>query len=171
MYPCTGDPTAASSLNYLTGQVVPNGAIVALADDGAVCVHTKAESHLLVDVAGYVAAAATGIGTTAPTRVFDSRDTSPLVAGGMIELKVAGLAGIPLDASGVLLNVAVVTPDVPGYVTLWPCGERPRTSNLNYASGVLRANNAVTKLSPAGTVCLFSLAAADVVVDLTGWVD
>ena len=170
VYPCTGDPTAASSLNYLAGQVVANGAVVALSDDGAICVHTKAESHLLVDVAGYVPAAAEGIDTTAPTRVFDSRDATRLSAGETVELQVAGVAGVPSGAAGALLNVAV-TPDAPGYVTLGPCGARPRTSNLNHAAGVLRANNVVTKLSPAGTVCLFSLAAADVVVDLTGWLD
>src|SRR5690606_38519915 len=48
LYPCDGDPEQASTLNYLAGQYVPNGAIAQLSDDGELCVFTSAESHLLL---------------------------------------------------------------------------------------------------------------------------
>ncbi len=172
VYPCAGDPTAASSLNYLAGQVVPNGGLVELSGTGALCVHTKAATHVLVDVAGYVPPGAVGLGTIAPARLFDSRGGTRLPAGGSVEIQVAGRRGVPGTAEAAILNVVTVTPDGPGYVTLWPCGARPRTSNVNHADGgVLRANNAVVMLSDAGTVCAYSRVATDLVVDVTGWLD
>jgi hypothetical protein len=172
VYPCTGDPTAGSSLNYVPGQVVPNGAIVRLSDAGELCVFTKAAAHLLVDVAGFVPAGAEGLDTIAPSRLFDSREGARLGPAGMVEIQVTGRAGVPAGADAALLNVAVIEPDDAGYITLWPCGARPRTSNLNHAPGTLvRANNALTQLSPDGTVCAFSRAGADLVVDVNGWLD
>ena len=48
----------------------------------------------------------------------------------------AGAVACPVDAVGVAMNVTVVEPDAPGYVTVWPCGDdQPTASNLNYAGG------------------------------------
>ena len=172
VYPCVGDPKAASSLNYLAGEVVPNGAIVDLSDDGTICVFTLAAAHLVVDIAGFVPAGAERLRTTAPTRLFDSRPDDRFAVAGMTEIRVAGRAGVAPDATAAILNVVTVEPDGPGYVTLWPCGTRPRTSNLNHATaGVVRANNAITKLSADGTVCVFSLVPTHIVVDTTGWIE
>lgn len=44
-------------------------------------------------------------------------------------------------------------------------------SNVDDTRGVVRANNALTKLSPAGTVCVFTLAPTDLVLDVTGWLE
>lgn len=169
-FPCDGDPTAASTLNYVAGQTVPNGVTADLSDTGRLCVFTRADAHLIVDVAGYVPAGAAGIATHAPTRLLDTRDTGRLPAQAVVEIDVAGHAGVPDDAEAVLFNLALVHPEGAGYLTLWPCGERPRTSNLNHAPGtVARANNAITKLSEAGTVCLFTREPTDVIVDVVGW--
>ena len=47
-------------------------------------------------------------------------------------LQVAGEAGVPLDAIGVALNVTVTNPAASGFLTVYPCGDRPLASNLNY---------------------------------------
>ena len=45
---------------------------------------------------------------------------------------VAGRGGVPADASAAILSVVGVTPDGPGFLTVWPCGEdRPTASNVN----------------------------------------
>jgi hypothetical protein len=171
-YPTLIEYSGYATADPVPGQVVPNGAIVRLSDAGELCVFTKAAAHALVDVAGYVPAGAAGIRTIAPSRLVDSRDGARLGPTDMVEIQVAGWAGVPATADAALLNVAVIEPDDAGYITLWLCGPRPRTSNLNHAPGTLvRANNALTQLSPDGTICAFSRTAADIVVDVTGWLE
>ena len=49
---------------------------------------------------------------------------------------MTGAAGVPLSGVGaVSLNVSVVDPVGSGYVTVFPCGEQPTASNLNYVTG------------------------------------
>ena len=161
---------------------VPNGAIVQLSDDGELCIFTSATSHLLLDVAGYVPDGTDSLSTIPAARLFDSRAGLPLVdgtadgpripGGEFREIQVTGRAGVPDDASAALLNVGIVFPDGPGFVTLWPCGPMPTTSNLNHAlGGGVRANNAVTKLSADGKVCVYTLSGADLILDITGWLE
>jgi len=179
LYPCGTRPTA-STINYGPSQVVPNGALVNLSAAGKLCVYTSAGSDLLVDVTGYVPAGTAKIGALTPARLADSRAGQSttdgeangfgrLAAGETIELQVTGRGNVPAGASAATFNVAVIDPADAGYVTLFPCGTRPGTSNVNHGPGGVVANNAFTKLSPSGTVCLYTLVATDVIVDVTGW--
>ena len=69
-----------------------------------------------------------------------------------------------------VLNVVTVDPDDAGFVTLFPCGQLPTTSSLNHSTGgMLRANNAITKLSSSGSVCVYTLSASNIVLDLAGY--
>lgn len=181
LYPC-GTRPGTSTLNYSPNEIVPNGALVNLSAEGTLCAYTKASSHLLIDVAGYVPAGATELASIVPARLADTRPgqatvdgahagTGRLAADGVIEVQVAGRGTVPAGASAAFFNVTVVGPDGPGYVTLYPCGTRPTTSNVNHSSaGVVRANNAMTQLSADGTVCLYAKAGTDLVLDVTGWV-
>lgn len=45
---------------------------------------------------------------------------------------------------------------------------RPFASSLNYVPGAAAPNELVAKLSATGTICLYTLAAVDLVVDVTG---
>ena len=180
LYPC-GQRPGTSTLNYGPGEVVPNGALVSLSANGTLCAFTKASSQLLIDVAGYVPGGATKLAPVVPARLADTRPgqatvdgqhtgTGQIPAGGTIEVKVAGRGNVPANATAAFFNVTVVNPSAAGFITLYPCGTRPTTSNVNHTPGVVRANNAMTQLSANGTVCIFSKAAADVVLDVTGWV-
>lgn len=171
LYPCSGDPRAASTLNYAPGQVVPNGSIAELSSHGTLCVWTKASAHLIVDVAGYVPGGTTSLTTRPPTRLLDTRSTgAPVAAEGVIEVRIAGQGDVPPNATAAILNAGAVGPDGAGYLTLWSCGALPTTSNVNYVAGAVRANNTLTELSPSGSVCVFSKAGSHVIVDITGWV-
>jgi hypothetical protein len=78
-------------------------------------------------------------------------------AGSTFELQVAGVAGVPSDASAVVLNLTSAGASGTGYTTAYPCDEaRPNASNLNYGVGAPVANSAIVKVAGNGTVCLFT---------------
>jgi len=181
LFPCGGAPPEASTLNYFAGTVVPNGAITKLSADGKVCIYTTSGADFALDVAGFVPAGVESLVTLSPVRVLETREGETTVdglsqgigrigAGEFREVQIAGRGTVPADATAALLNVATVFPDGPGFVTLYPCGAVPTTSNLNHATGgTVRANNAITKLTADGKVCVFTLSGADIIIDLAGY--
>ena len=58
---------------------------------------------------------------------------------------------------------------VPGFVTVFPCGERPLAANLNYVQGQIVPNAVIAPVSAAGEVCFFSLADTHLIADVNGW--
>jgi len=69
----------------------------------------------------------------------------------------------------VALNVIAVDPAAPGFLTAYPCDRgRPTTSNVNYVTEPVVSNLVVVPTDTAGEICIYSLAAVDVVVDLAG---
>jgi hypothetical protein len=91
-------------------------------------------------------------------------------AGSVTELQVTGRAGVPGDASAVVLNLTAVDAGLPGFVTAFPCGSsRPNASNLNYSPGLISANAATVPVGAGGKVCLYTHTAVNLVVDINGW--
>ena len=77
---------------------------------------------------------------------------------------------IPDTASAASLNVTAVAPGLAGFVTVWPCGvPRPNASNLNYVANDVMPNGVIAPIGVDGSVCLFSLAETDLLVDVAGW--
>ena len=96
--------------------------------------------------------------------------TGRIAAGTHIEVQVTGRADVPTGATAGLLDLVAVYPGQPGFAALYPCGQLPNAGNVNYTQGgLVVANNAVVELSPTGTVCIYTLACADYVPDITGW--
>ena len=122
-----------------------------------------------------VAAAGEGFHSVAVTRVMDTRlglGGSRFGAGETRSLTIGGTGGVPVSgAVAVALNVTVVAPTAPGYLTVWPAGTtNPGTSNLNFKPGETRANAVVTGVDAAGTVLIANEGGtADVIVDVTAW--
>jgi hypothetical protein len=56
-------------------------------------------------------------------------------------------------------------------VAVFPCGtDVPNASSVNYATaGVTASNAVVSQIGNDGTVCLFTHAGAQLVVDITGY--
>ena len=181
VFPCGTNPPLTASVNYVAGQVVPNAALSKVGAGGKVCVYTLAAAHVVVDVTGYVPAGG-GVATMVPGRLLDTRPGEPTVDGqqqgtgvvaarGIVEVQVTGRMGIPADASAVMLNVTAVTPAAPGFLTVFPCGTNPPlTASVNYVAGQVVPNAALSKVGAGGKVCVYTLAAAHVVVDITGYV-
>jgi hypothetical protein len=87
-----------------------------------------------------------------------------------VRVPIAGRVGIPADARAVVANITLVGPDASGYATVYPCTPQvPDVSVLNYATQQTVANNTIATLSPAGELCVYTYAAADILVDVTGW--
>ena len=81
------------------------------------------------------------------------------------------LTDVPAGASAVVLNLAVVGPGNPGFVTAYPTGvPRPLASSINVDSAGLTIANLVTvQIAAAGTIDIFSLMATDLVADIQGY--
>ena len=85
-------------------------------------------------------------------------------------MKVTGRAGVPDDAEAVFLNVVAVNPSGPGYLTVFPCGSTaPLAANVNYSGGDIAANAVLAKVGDGGKICVFTLAATDLVIDVNGF--
>jgi hypothetical protein len=84
---------------------------------------------------------------------------------------VTGRAGVPADASAVVLNITSAEARGTGFITAWPCGTpRPNASNLNYGVGAPVANTAIVKVGTNGTVCLFTADNdTELIADINGW--
>ncbi len=175
LYPCDEEVPSTSSVNYGTRPVDVNNALVKLSTDGALCVFSKSNTHVVLDVTAY----AEGDEALAPRRLADSRqgfatDDGKQEAFGRVaaksttEIQVAGRGGVPADAAAVAVNVTAVRPGKQGFATLFPCDEdQPLASNLNFTTGVVRPNAAIVALSSAGSLCVYTSAATDLVVDVT----
>ncbi len=169
VFPCDRDLPTTSNVNYITEPVVANLVAARPAADGTVCVYSLAEVDLVVDLAGtferegYVA-------LDDSIRLADTRDSSPvsrLAAGGVFAIDLPEAAA----AAAAALNVIAVEPAGPGFLTVYPCDvERPTASNVNYANVPVVANLVLARPSNDGRVCVYSSAAIDVVVDLSGYV-
>ena len=104
-----------------------------------------------------------------PQRVSDTRDTgSRIAAGGTLTVDLS--AYTPTDAVAAVVNVTAASPSVAGYLTVWPCDQqRPEASSVNFLAGENRGAQATTLLrQPDRSLCVFSNAATDIVVDLQG---
>ncbi|MEI7507164.1 MAG: hypothetical protein WCK23_10140 [Actinomycetes bacterium] len=182
VYPCDSKPDA-SNLNYTLDQTVPNAVIAPVSSTGDVCFYTNTETHLLADINGYFP---TGQGFTAagPARVFDTRAASgqglrtvnKVKIGGAqeVRVKMTDLAGFtPSTGVGaVSLNITATgttADDFGGYVTVYPCGNRPNASSINFVSGQTVPNAVIAPVSASGEVCFYARGTTDLIVDINGY--
>jgi hypothetical protein len=178
VYPC-GTLPYTSVLNYSAGEAVANEVIAKLSPTGAICVFTYSTANIIVDVAGYVPAGSDYVGLD-PVRLADTRagwvaadglfkGTGPVAGGQFVQVPVAGRGGVPVGAKSVVANVTIADPGADGYATVYPCGTLPYTSVLNYSAGEAVANEVIAKLSPTGSICVFTYSTANIIVDVAGY--
>ena len=115
-----------------------------------------------------------------PARLLDTRPggattDGQFVGGGVLgaatplTLTVAGRGSVPADATAVMLNVTVVGPVDPGYLSVWPSGPFPGTSNLNFAAGSIVPNMVFSALTGGSLRIMASGGAPHVVVDVVAY--
>jgi sugar lactone lactonase YvrE len=105
------------------------------------------------------------------TRLFDSRLTGgPLASGSTNSITVAGVGGVPANASAVVLNIAAVRPAAAGHIRIFPLGSAfPEASVVNFAANKNTPNVVVSKVGVGGQVSIYAGAQTDVIVDVSGY--
>jgi hypothetical protein len=179
VYPAGVMRPLASNLNFVAGQTVPNAVTVEVGTNGQVNLFNSLGcTQAVVDVVGYFAGgtpvAEGGFVGITPTRFLDTREAGqgPCVdAGATRALTVAGVSGVPSDASAVTLNVTATDPTANGYLTVYPAGVmRPLASNVNFVAGQTVPNAVTVAVGTNGQINLFnSLGCTQVVVDVVGY--
>jgi len=165
VHPCTSARPDASTIDVSVGETSANVVVVPIDSHHDTCVYVSEAVHIVVDVDGAIAADA-GLMSLSPRRVFDSRTALGRPAAGSITTITLP---VPSGSVAAVLNVAVTAPDGPGYLTVYPCGDPPGTSTLNFAAGQTLAVFTVTQLTARGEVCVRQSTSAHVFVDLQGW--
>ncbi|HBL31788.1 MAG TPA: hypothetical protein DD490_33615 [Acidobacteria bacterium] len=94
--------------------------------------------------------------TVTPCRVLDTRNPEgplggpALVGGATRSFAIAGSCGVPVDATAVAVNVTVIQPAAPGYLTLFPSGLTPPVvATITFSAGQILSNNAILGLTGA----------------------
>ena len=178
VFPAGATPPTASNLNYSTGEIVPNGVYVKVGTSNQISIFASAGCpNVVVDVLGYFEGTtpveAGGFVGLTPKRLLDTRESGqgPCVTDTRNLTVTGGSTTVPDTAAAVSLNVTVVSPLTPGYVTVYPNGDsRPTASNLNYTTGQIVPNNVTVKVGTAGQVAIYAFGGCpDVVVDVVGY--
>lgn len=168
----------ASNLNMAPGQVVPNLVVVPVGSGGTVSLRNNSgEVHVLADVVGYFRAGSGGkLAPRSPVRILDTRSgtggpASSFGPGEQRDLQVAGVNGVPGNATAVVMNVTVTGPTQGSHVTVWPAGVgMPTASNLNVSPGLTVANLVMVKVGAGGKVSLYNNSGtAHLIADVVGW--
>jgi peptidoglycan hydrolase-like protein with peptidoglycan-binding domain len=172
VYPSGAVRPTASNVNTVPGQTVANMVTVGLGRNGRIAVFNYAgHTDVVVDVAGWYTS---GFHPVVPNRLADTRVGrcgTRLGPGQTLKVAVVGHGGVPAGTTGaVALNVTVVNPTSPTYLTVFPSGAmRPRASNVNAIVGTV-PNAVTTGLGLDGRVAIYNYAGTvDVVVDVSGW--
>jgi YVTN family beta-propeller protein len=111
-----------------------------------------------------------------PARILDTRigigaPAAALAPGATITLQVTGAGGVPVEATGVVLNLTVTRATGAGFVTAYPSGTaQPEASVLNYTPGEDIANMVTARLGAGGAIDLYnSQADVHLVADVAGY--
>jgi hypothetical protein len=88
-----------------------------------------------------------------------------------VDVKVAGVRGVPGDATAVVLNLAAINASTASYLTAFPAGEAlPYASNLDFGRNQTLANLVVVRIGTGGKVSIFNgIGSTDVVADVMGY--
>jgi hypothetical protein len=94
-----------------------------------------------------------------PCRLADTRNSDGPTGGPALQANavrafpVANLCGIPLSATAIAVNIAVVLPSDDGDLRLYPTGgTAPLASAINFRPGIVRANNAIISVGAGGQI-------------------
>ncbi len=181
VYPCGTPVPVSSNVNYTAGATVTTTVVSPVGTGGRVCLFTMSTVDMVLDIGGHLPALAP-ISTEPPSRLLDSRSGTgvattdgrhlafgPVRPDTVTSFTVAGRAGLPSTVRTVALSVTVTEPVRSGFVTIYPCGSpRPNASHVNFVARQTVANLVFAEVGADGTVCAYSMAGTQLVVDVIG---
>jgi hypothetical protein len=176
-----GEP-ATSNLNVAGGDIVPNLVLARVGAGGKIRIYNwSGPTHMVADVAGWFDtggpnANGSGFAGVTPARLFDSRNNIGTTRGAFApdetrSISVTGVAGVPTNATSVVVNITATHAQASGFATAFPTGVAlPVASNLNYVAGTTRANLAVVQIGAGGQISLNAAeTSVDLIVDVMGY--
>lgn len=102
-----------------------------------------------------------------PVRVIDTRIDPPGRVAPDTAIVVDVSDHVPPGTTAIAAYVSATNTAGPGFLTAYDCRTgRPVASSANHAAGATRGAVAITPIAPDGTFCLYTYAAADLLVDL-----
>ena len=154
--------TAGRVTQVLTQSGVTSGRVALRIRGGA--------ARVLVDVVGVYGAGGAEYTPLAATRLLDTRSGPALAAGVPRTARVAGVAGVPADATAVLLMATTVNPDSDLAVTAWPAGTaRPALATLQAPGRQTRTSPVLVPVGAGSAISVQSGARTDLVLDVVGY--
>ncbi|MGW6614352.1 PKD domain-containing protein [Streptomyces erythrochromogenes] len=165
---------ATSNVNVKAGGTSSNTVTVPIGADGKISAQLNSgKASLIVDFVGYYQPnAGQRFAPITPTRVVDTRTAGGALGGGQTRtVKVAGVNGIPADATAVALNLTGTGATENSHVIAYPYQDkRPTTSNLNLEPGKDKSNQAIVPVGPNGTITLYTNSGSThLVLDAVGY--
>lgn len=104
-----------------------------------------------------------------PLRVIDTRDDPPGRVPRDTAIVVDVSDHVPDGTTAIAAYVSATNTEGPGFLTAYDCSAgRPQASAANHAGGETRGAVAIMPVAADGTFCLYTLAEADLLVDLQG---
>lgn len=185
MWPCSADREETASLNFVAGEAVSNGVVAPVDENGQVCIYSRQDANVVVDLQGWFGPTDPSFVATDPARIVDTRygvgaPKQRVAAQQRIEIPIRGITlpklgtdvTVPQSAVAAVVNVVATEPVAGGYLTTWGCDdEPPYTATLNYAPNGTVANGVIAPIGPDGSICIYTLASSHVVVDISGWLE
>jgi hypothetical protein len=96
--------------------------------------------------------------------------SDPIGANASITVQSSGLGYVPSGASAVVLNLTAVSTTTGTYLTVYPEGTAPTTSDLNPPGGGPVANLVEATLTGTGGFRVYNAGGdTNIVVDVAGW--
>jgi subtilase family serine protease len=179
----TNNPTS-STLNFPVGDDRANGVTVALGAGTLSVTYVGSTSpstaHVIFDVTGYFTPDMTGstYHALSPARILDTRNGTGLSGAfgshSARTFQVAGVGGVPANATAVTGNLTVTSQTSGGYLYIGPNATNdPTSSTLNFPLADDRANGVTVALG-GGTLSVTyvgstSPSTAHVIFDVTGY--
>jgi uncharacterized protein YkwD len=177
VYPTGTERQQTANVNFNgPGEIVANGAIVALGDGGSVDIFVAGGAGIVVDVSGAflpspgnVAAGRFQAAPGGATRVLDTRESGGALGAGSTR-RIARPAFVPADAVAVVVNLAIDQSGGAGFITAWPAGQaRPATSVLNTERRMqTRSAMSIVPVTPNG-FDVYSMSGGHIIVDVAGY--
>ena len=169
-----------SNLNFTPGQTLANLATVPLGSQGGITVYNfNGSVNVVVDVEGYYTTASQTSGLynpVNPLRVLGTLAVGASIGPGVSRaVTVAGVDGVPADASAVVANVTAAGSSAPGFLTVFPAPASgtpapPLASNVNFVVGQVIPNRVIIPVGSNGQIEVYnSSGTVNVDVDLNGY--
>lgn len=161
-----GSGASPSIQNFAPKQSISGTTTVGLVGGKAQVKVSSGTATVALDVAGWYGSSSSGSTYTplAPTNVLTGT-----VGTGATRIAIAGRAGVPSDATAVVLQADVSRPAAAGTLRITPAGSSAGIASVTYQKGVTVANTVTVGLSGGAVQARVSAGSARALADVVGY--